>query len=330
MILAAQRKVFIQEVAPRDGLQIEPRFIDTGTKVALIDALSNTGVAKIEVSSFVSPKAVPNLRDAAEVFKRIRRNPAVRYVALAPNMRGAHAAVEACADEINLVMSASETHNAANMNMSCEQSLLGFKDIAAEVGGIMLHGTVATAFGCPFEGKQSPDRVVGFIERYLELGFKGVTLADTTGMANPQQVLDLVVRVMREFPRIELTLHFHNTRGAGLANVVNALHAGANRFDASLGGIGGCPFAPGATGNICTEDLVHMLQDMGLDTGIDLPALLVTARQLPGILGHDTPGQVVKAGRSHDLHAIPESIRNKTKTTGSEKHGTIGAAVSRA
>jgi hydroxymethylglutaryl-CoA lyase len=227
-------------------------------------------------------------------------------------------------------MSASETHNAANMGMSCEQSLQGFKDIAAEVRGMRLHGTVATAFGCPFEGRQKPDRVIGFVERYLKLGFKGVTLADTTGMANPQQVFDLVVRVMQEFPRIELTLHFHNTRGAGLANVVNALHAGANRFDASLGGIGGCPFAPGATGNICTEDLVHMLDGMGLDTGVDLPALLAASRQLPGILGHDTPGQVLKAGRSCDLHAIPASTQNKIKTIGSEKYGTIGAAVSRA
>jgi hydroxymethylglutaryl-CoA lyase len=330
MMLSGKRKIFIQDVAPRDGLQIEPRFIETDIKVELIDALSETGLAKIEVSSFVSPKAVPKLSDAAEVFKRISRNPSVRYVALAPNMRGARAAVEAEADEINLVMSASETHNAANMGMTCEQSLQGFKNIAAEIRNTRIHGTVATAFGCPFEGEQKPDRIIRFIERYLKLGFAGVTLADTTGMANPRQVFDLVSRVTLEFPGLELTLHFHNTRGAGLANVLAALHAGANRFDASLGGIGGCPFAPGATGNICTEDLVHMLDGMGLETGVDLPALLAASRQLPAILGHDTPGQVVKAGRSCDLHAIPESVQNKIKTIGSEQHGTIGAAVSRA
>lgn len=303
-------RVFVQEVAPRDGLQIEPRLLPTRDKVALIDALSRTGVAKIEVTSFVSPKAIPNLADAKEVAGQIKRNPAVTYVALVPNLRGAEDAIAARMDELNLVMSASETHNRANMRMSRETSLEGFRRIAEAYKSfdVRLHGTVATAFGCPFEGPIAAAEVIEIIERYLDLGFSGVTLADTTGMANPRQVARLTAEVFRAFGPIEMTLHFHDTRGMGLANVVAALDAGARRFDASLGGLGGCPFAPGATGNICTEDLVHMLHEMGVETGVDLPALIELSGVLPDLLGHETPGQIVKAGRVCDLHEPPKSL----------------------
>lgn len=303
-------KVLVQEVAPRDGLQIEPRFLPTRDKVALIDALSRTGVAKIEVTSFVSPKAIPNLADAKDVAGQIKRNPAVTYVALVPNLRGAEDAIAARMDELNLVMSASETHNRANMRMSREGSLEGFRKIAEarKSFDVRLHGTVATAFGCPFEGPIAAADVLKIVERYLDLGFDGVTLADTTGMANPRQVARLTAEVFKSFGPIELTLHFHDTRGMGLANVVAALDAGARRFDASLGGLGGCPFAPGATGNICTEDLVHMLHEMGVETGVDLPALIELSGVLPDLLGHDTPGQIVKAGRVCDLHEPPKSL----------------------
>ena len=307
MSASSPGRVFLQEVAPRDGFQIEPRFVETADKIALIDALSKTGLAKIEVSSFVSPKAIPNLRDAADVFAAIERNPAVTYVALIPNLQGAQRALASGVDEVNLVMSVSETHNLANMRMTHEQSLAQFEAIGSflDGSGVGVHASVATAFGCPFEGAQSPDKVLALVDRYRRARVASVTLADTTGMANPRQVADLVSRMFATHPDLPLTLHFHNTRGMGLANVLAAWQAGASRFDAALGGIGGCPFAPGATGNICTEDTAHMFAEMGVETGVDLPGLIDLSRRLETILGHDLPGQVAKAGRSCDLHRPP-------------------------
>lgn len=299
--------LFVQEVAPRDGLQIEPVWVPTDEKVALIDALSGAGFTRIEAGSFVSPKAIPALRDGDEVFQRMRREPGVIYVALVPNLKGAQRAMLAGADELNLVMSASESHNRANMRMDCAQSLAAFGEIVAAVRGrpVGLNGSVATAFGCPFEGQVDEDRVLALVDQYLEMGITGITLADTTGMASPRQVARIVRRVRARIPSSALTLHFHNTRGLGLANVVAAYEAGARRFDASLGGLGGCPFAPGASGNICTEDLVHMCEEMGIPTGIDLPMLIKLSRGLPALLGHEMPGQVAKAGRNCDLHPLP-------------------------
>ena len=297
-------RLYVQEVAVRDGFQIEKAFVPTAEKIALVDALSRTGLAKIEVTSFVSPKAVPNLRDAEEVMRGIRRTPGVVYSALVPNAKGAERALSCDVDELNLVMSASESHNRSNLNRSTAQSLEGFVEVMRAVKGsrARVNGSVSTAFGCPFEGDVPQERVLGFVERYIELGLHGITLADTTGMAHPRQVAALTAEVLRRFPGAELTLHFHNTRGMGLANVVASLDAGAVRFDASLGGLGGCPFAPGATGNICTEDLVHMLAAMGYDTSVDLDELLRVARKLSSIVGHDVPGQVAKAGKITDLH----------------------------
>ncbi|MCJ8143410.1 hydroxymethylglutaryl-CoA lyase [Ancylobacter sp. A5.8] len=303
-------RVHIQEVVTRDGLQIEPRFLPTADKIALIDALSQTGVSKIEVTSFVSPKAVPNLADAREVARAITRRPGVTYVALVPNLRGAQEALDAGMNELNLVLSVSETHNLANMRMTPAQSLAGFRAIVEAARGTQttLNGSIATAFGCPFEGAQPEPKVLEMIENFLNIGLHSVTLADTTGMANPRQVAHLVAAVRRQFGALPLTLHFHNTRGMGLANVLAALDAGADRFDASLGGLGGCPFAPGATGNISTEDLVHMLDEMGVYSGVDLARLLERARALPSLIGHDIPGQVAKAGRSGDLHPAPTRL----------------------
>ncbi|KAB1070295.1 hydroxymethylglutaryl-CoA lyase [Methylobacterium planeticum] len=299
--------LIVQEVAPRDGLQIEPVFVPTEAKIALVDALSAAGFTRIEVSSFVSPKAVPALRDAAEVFAGIARRPGTVYVALVPNLKGAERALAAGADEINLVMSASETHNRANMGMSCEASLEAFGHMVAAARGTRatINATIATAFGCPFEGPQAVEKVEALVARYGDLGVDGVTLADTTGMANPRQVADLVRRTLARVPAERLTLHVHNTRGAGIANVLAAHGAGARRFDAALGGLGGCPFAPGATGNVCTEDLVSLCHEMGLETGLDLAALIGLARGLPALVGHEVPGQVAKAGRPCDLHPAP-------------------------
>lgn len=299
----------IQEVATRDGFQIEPVHVETADKIALIDALSAAGFPRIEVSSFVSPKAVPALRDAAAVFAGIARRPGTVYVALVPNPKGAERALAAGVDEVNLVASVSETHNCANMGMSPAASLAGFGRIMETLrgSGISTNATVATAFGCPFEGEQPADAVMAQVERYRALGIRGVTLADTTGMANPRQVERLVASALRVVPAEDLTLHFHNTRGLGLANVLAAYQAGARRFDAALGGLGGCPFAPGATGNICTEDLASMAHEMGIATGLDLDALIRLSRDLPRLVGHDGPGQVAKAGRPRDLHPVPRA-----------------------
>ena len=301
--------MLIQEVATRDGFQIEPRYVETADKVALVDALSAAGFSRIEVSSFVSPKAVPALRDAAEVFAGIGRRPGTVYVALVPNPKGAERALAAGVGEVNLVASVSETHNRTNMGMTPEASIEGFARIMETVKGahVSTNATVATAFGCPFEGDQPTDKVIAQVERYLALGIGGVTLADTTGMANPRQVERLVARALAIVPAERLTLHFHNTRGLGLANVLAAYGAGARRFDAALGGLGGCPFAPGATGNICTEDLVSMAHEMGIATGLDLDALIGLSRDLPRLVGHDVPGQVAKAGRPGDLHPVPQA-----------------------
>jgi hydroxymethylglutaryl-CoA lyase len=310
---AYKEPLIVQEVAPRDGLQIEKQWLETEDKVALIDGLSACGFTRIEAGSFVSPKAIPALRDGDAVFNGIRREQGVIYVALVPNVKGAERALAAHADELNLVMSASQTHNRANMRMSCEASLAGFGDVVRLVqragSTVSLNATVATAFGCPFEGRIDEDRVVSIARAYREMGIDGITLADTTGMANPRQVARLVARVLDDMPATHLTLHFHNTRGLGLANVLAAYEAGARRFDAALGGLGGCPFAPGASGNICTEDLVNMCEEMGIPTGVDLQKLIALSRTLPALVGHDVPGQVAKAGRNCDLHPVPDYVR---------------------
>lgn len=304
--MSAERLI-VQEVAPRDGLQIEPSWVATADKITLIDGLSALGFSRIEAGSFVSPKAVPMLRDGEAVFQGIARRPEVTYVALVPNLRGAQRALAAGADELNLVLSASQTHNRANMRMSCEQSLASFAEVVQLAKGqaVSLNGTVATTFGCPFEGRIDEGWVFELVQRYLALGMTGITLADTTGMANPRQVARIVRQVLELIPASALTLHFHNTRGLGLCNVLAAYEAGARRFDAALGGLGGCPFAPGASGNICTEDLVNLCVETGVETGIDLERLIALSRTLPALLGHDTPGQLAKAGRNCDLHPPP-------------------------
>lgn len=297
----------INEVAPRDGFQSEERFIPTEQKIALIDALTATGIARIEATSFVSPKAIPNLRDAADVVNAIQRRDGVEVTVLVPNVKGAERALACGVDEINLVMSASDAHGRANLRMTPEASLEQFASIIqlAQGSGVFINASLSTTFGCPFEGKVPEARVLTLIEQQLALGVEGITLCDTTGVANPAQVGALCRQVLERFPGVPFTLHFHNTRGMGLANALAAWQAGILRFDASLGGLGGCPFAPGATGNVCTEDLVHMFEQMGVATGVNLPALLDISATLPALIGHDTPGQVVKAGSADRCYALP-------------------------
>ena len=310
-----KQRIYINDVAVRDGFQIEKNFIPTESKIALIDALSETGIAKIEATSFVHPKLVPNMADAIEVLAHIRRAAGVTYSVLVPNLKGMERAVEThrtrCRiGEVNVFMSASETHNRANVNRTCEESFADFAVMIhlAKQAGIRMNGTVSTSFGCPFEGAVAEARVLGFAQRYVELGFDGVTLADTTGMANPAQVERLSAEAVKRFPGTELTLHFHNTRGMGLANVVAGIRAGIVHYDGSLAGLGGCPFAPGATGNICTEDMVNMLEDMGYDTGVDLDRLLAVAVKMPSVVGHDVAGQVMRAGKTLHLHPVPSKL----------------------
>ena len=309
-------RVYVNDVAVRDGFKIEKAFVPTATKVELVNQLSRTGLHKIEVTSFVSPRAVPALADAADVLEAIDRVPGVTYVALVPNVRGVQnaAAAPRKPDEVNGVVSASETHNRANINRSHEESLAELPTMVkvAHDAGMKITMSLSTTFGCPFEGHVHEDVVFEFVERFRELGFDGISLADTTGMANPRQVRSLTAKVLERFPPPDdsyYTLHFHNTRGMGLANVVAGLEAGVHSFDGSVAGLGGCPFAPGASGNICTEDMVNMLEDMGHDTRVDLARLLAVARRIPMVVGHETPGQVMKAGQTLELHELPEHLR---------------------
>jgi hydroxymethylglutaryl-CoA lyase len=315
----AGRRIHMQEVGTRDGLQAESVFVPTADKIALVNSLSQAGMAKIEVTAFVSPKAIPALADAQQVMLGIERVPGVIYSALVPNVRGAERAIESRTDELNLVMSASETHNLANLRMTQAQSFQGLCEVAAlaRQAALAVNISLSCSFGCPMEGDVPEDTVLAWCARFIdEAGAGGITLCDTTGMAYPSQVAALTARFRAAWPDTELSLHFHNTRGMGLANVLAGIDAGADRFDASLGGIGGCPYAPGASGNVCTEEVVHALQLMGYDTGVDLGRLLDASARLPALIGHETSSQIVKAGRRLDLHRPPgdfEAIRERAE-----------------
>lgn len=304
----AGRRLYLQDVGPRDGLQMESCWVPTEEKIALIDALSRTGLAKIEATSFVSPKAIPALRDAEDVMRGIQRVAGVEYTVLVPNVRGAERAIDAMADELNLVMSASETHNLTNLRMTREQSFASLAAVTrlGQEARIPVNISLSCSFGCPMEGDVPATVVLDWCARLLDLGARGITLADTTGMAHPGQVHALARTFRERWPGPQLTMHFHDTRGLAVANVLAAIDAGVDRFDASLGGLGGCPYAPGASGNACTETLVHALQLMGYDTGVDLDALLAASRRLPALVGHETPSPIVKAGHAHTRHAVPE------------------------
>ena len=310
---AGRPRVSVTEVGTRDGFQAEPVFIATGIKAQVIDALVGAGVRAIEATSFVSPKAVPQLADAADLLARIARRPDLRIAALVPNARGAERALAAGVDEMVAFVSASETHNQRNLNASIERSLANVAELASVAAGhpVALRGAVACAFGCPFEGDVAVDALLRVIDGYASLGIDRYTLGDTTGMATPP-VVERAVRAIRDrHPAVPIALHFHNTRGVGLANVLVGLGLGVREFESSIGGLGGCPFAPGATGNVCTEDLVYLLEESGYDTGIDLAALVAVAKRVEGLVGRTLPGQVMKAGPRLALHD-PDSVRRAT------------------
>lgn len=285
--------ISFNEMVTRDGFQIEPRFVPTSAKVALVDALSECGFAKIEVTSFASPSAVPMLRDAQEVMTRIKRLPNVTYTALVPNTRGAERALEANVDELSFVMSATEAHNQANLRMAREDSFAELRNILRRVDGrAPVNVSFSCCFGCVFEGNVPQQQVLEWIARFAGLGIREITVCDTVGMASPNHAASMAEELRRRFPYLRFTFHFHDTRGMGLANLLASVKEGISSFDGSLGGLGGCPYAPGATGNICSEDAVNMLEAMGYRTGVDLERLVVVARKLPEIVGHQIPGKI--------------------------------------
>ncbi|MCR8961286.1 hydroxymethylglutaryl-CoA lyase [Variovorax sp. S2] len=306
------KRLFINEVATRDGFQMESRFIPTDDKIALIDRLGTLGYAKIEVTSFTSAKAIPALRDGEEVMQRIVRRPGVVYTALVPNLRGAERALESRIGEFNIVMSVSETHNLSNLRMTREQSFAQLTEVIAlaRQAGVPVNVSLSCVFGCPMEGEVPLATVLEWIDRFAALQVQGVTLCDTTGMAFPTQVQAICEVVLARYSALQWTAHFHNTRGMGLANTVAAVEAGIERLDMSLGGIGGCPYAPGATGNVATEDVVHMLQCMGYDTGMDLEGLIDAASALEALVQHDLPSQVSRAGHRFTRHAPPADFND--------------------
>ena len=290
-------EVSIREVGPRDGLQNEDP-VPTDAKVRLLDALSATGVRRIEAVSFVRPSAIPQMADADEVWAAAMKAPGVRYSALVPNSRGARRVLDAGFREIEVVVSASDTHNRHNVNRSTEESL---DDIAGLIAllhdaGATAEVIIATSFGCPYEGDVDPARVAAIVDRVVADGADRIAFGDTTGMATPRRVREVVEPVRDKRPNLPLLLHFHNTRGTALANVLTALELGITEFDASIGGLGGCPYAPGASGNVATEEVVHMLHDMGFQTGIDLGALIGAARLAEEIVGRQLPLCVLRAG----------------------------------
>ncbi len=303
-------ELYINEVATRDGFQMEPRFIPTERKIALIDQLGKLGYAKIEVSSFTSPKAIPALLDAAEVMAGLTRHDGVLYTALIPNTRGAERALACGTEEFNLVMSCSESHNLANLHMTRDQSVQQLTDVIslARREAVPVNVSLSCSFGCPMEGEVDASAVLDLAASFADQRVHGITLCDTTGMAYPLQVQALCAAALRRFPSLQVTAHFHNTRGMGLLNVVAAVEAGIRRLDTALGGLGGCPYAPGATGNVATEDVVHMLHCCGYDTGVDLDGAIAAAALLQELVGHSLPAQVSSAGPRLRRYPPPHQI----------------------
>jgi hydroxymethylglutaryl-CoA lyase len=293
-------RVRIREVGPRDGFQNEPEVIATDDKVRLVEMLAATGLRRLEVTSFVRADVVPQLADAGEVLERAQIPEEVSVSVLVPNQRGLEAALahRDRIDEVNVFLSASESHNRHNVNRSVSESMAGAEAVFAEAGaaGLRCEGVISTSFGCPYEGDVDPGRVLEIAAALAAAGAAEVGFGDTTGMANPVQVREFFERARAELPGVELTAHFHNTRGQGLANVLAALDAGCESFESSFGELGGCPFPPGATGNIATEDLVSMLHEMGIRTGIDLEKLLLAAREAQKVLGRPLGSHTLLAG----------------------------------
>ncbi|NGP59488.1 hydroxymethylglutaryl-CoA lyase [Paenibacillus thiaminolyticus] len=293
--------VTIKEVGPRDGLQNEKVFVPTEDKIAWINQLSGTGLKSIEITSFVNPKWIPALADAAEVAAGIERMPGIRYSALVPNRQGLERALEADVDEAAVFMSASETHNLRNINKSIRVTLPMLREVAQEAlaAGKSVRGYVSTVFGCPYEGPVSIDEVIRVSDTLFEMGIGELSLGDTIGIANPKQVQEVLDILLQRFDANKLALHFHDTRGTALANILVSMDMGITTFDASAGGLGGCPYAPGASGNVASDDLLYMLDAMGIQTGVNQEKLLSAARFIQEKIGRELPSRNLQVGSSN-------------------------------
>jgi hydroxymethylglutaryl-CoA lyase len=294
-------RVTVVEVGPRDGLQNEAARIATADKIAFVDLLSKAGLPVIEAGAFVSPKWVPQMADSAEVLAGIERRPAVRYTALVPNLAGLERAHRAQVSEVAVFAAASESFSQKNINQSIDASLETYRVVCARAAelGLRVRGYVSTAFGCPFEGEVAPARVASVAGALVEMGAFEVAVSDTIGIAHPGQVRPVLEAVAERVPLAQIALHFHDTRGTALANVLTALQIGIATFDASCGGLGGCPYAPGATGNLATEDLIYMLDGLGIETGVDLAALVEASRFMEPRVGHLLPSRYYQALGKH-------------------------------
>jgi hydroxymethylglutaryl-CoA lyase len=294
------KRVRIREVGPRDGFQNEPETISTDDKVRLVDMLSASGLKRMEVASFVRPDVIPQLSDAEEVLTAVQRRDGVAFSVLIPNERGLERALRLRDrfDDVSVFLSASETHNRENVNRTIEESLSGLERTLATAreASLRCEGVISVSFGCPYEGEVPPERVFGIAERLVAAGCGEVGFGDTTGMANPRQVREFFVAARERLSGVELTAHFHNTRGQGLANVLAALEEGIESFESSFGELGGCPVPPGSTGNVATEDVVSMLHEMGIETGIDLPRLIEASRAAQEVLDRPLGAHVLRAG----------------------------------
>jgi len=290
-------EVTIYEVGPRDGLQNEARNVPTADKIRFIDALVASGIKAIEITSFVSPKWIPQLADSAEVARGVVRPPGVRMSALVPNRRGLDSALASGMKEIAVFMSASETHNKKNVNKTIAETLTAFEDVVphARDAGLAVRAYLSTCFGCPYEGDVDPERVVALSGQLRDLGVYQISISDTIGVANPRQVEDVLSRVLAKHPASSLAVHFHDTQGTALANCVEAMQLGITTIDSAAGGLGGCPYAPGASGNLATEDVVAMLHAMGVATGIDLDKLVEASRTAATFVGHELSSKYLKA-----------------------------------
>lgn len=296
------KRVQIKEVGPRDGLQNEKTFLKTADKVALIDRLSETGLDYIEVTSFVHPKWIPQLADAVEVLKEIKRNQQITYAALVPNSKGLQRALEADVDEINVFMSASEGHNKANINKTIGETFPVLKEVVdgALAAGKTVRGYISSVIACPYDGYTQPKQVVHVAEKLFEMGISEVSLGDTIGVGVPTQVEALLREMLQSFKPEQLAMHFHDTRGTALANVVASLTQGLTKFDSAIGGLGGCPYAKGASGNVATEDLLYLLHEMGIETGISLSGIQQTALFMEGILGKNLSSKQLAITRGEE------------------------------
>jgi hydroxymethylglutaryl-CoA lyase len=305
-------RITISEVGPRDGLQMERRMLSVDEKLQVIDALAAAGLTRIEATGFVHPKVVPQFSDSMELASRLPRRPGLRYAAFIPNARGAERAVAAGIDDLKCGVATSDTFNRLNVRMTTEEGMQSLRDISAAARGTKsrLVGVVATAFGCPYEGPVTFDQVERLFGNLVSLGVDLVYLADTTGIADPSIVPRTVEAMKHRYSESRIGLHLHNTRGLGIANALAGLQCGVTDFETSIAGLGGCPFAPRAVGNMCTEDFVHMVHRMGIETGLDLDGLIAAAKLTQDILGRPLPGMVMKAGKADEIHD-PDAPRTK-------------------